>query len=163
MKKKILLALIASTSFLLAANAGATGFDGGYVALKVGANVSSTSGVADPGMGKSFAGGEAGYNYLQDEFLIGVDVWADDHKRSVTGRDWGGDFKVGQVQANTLYYLKMGVAATNPGTRPHVGAGVEYKFARSWGALAEVTYDVKTRDGTTYTNWNYVAGVTYHF
>jgi outer membrane immunogenic protein len=161
--KKILLALIASTSFLLAANAGATGFDGFYAGVKAGDNVSSTSGAADPRAGTAFGGGEAGYNSSQDEFLVGVDVWADNHRRSVTGRDWGADFKVGQVQKRTLYYLKMGVAASDPGTRPHVGAGVEYKLARSWGALAEVTHDVKTRDGITYSNWNYVAGVMYHF
>lgn len=162
--KKILLVLIASSSFLLAANAGATGFDGFYVALKGGVNVSSTSGGGAPGTSQRFAGGEAGYQSSQDQFLVGVDVWADNHRHSVTGRDWGADFKVGhQARERALFYLKMGIAESSPGSRPHLGAGMELKFTRHWGALAEVTHDVKIVNSITYSNWNYVAGVTYHF
>lgn len=161
--KKTIMAGVSLVALMAAMQVEAKGLEGFYVGAKVGDNDSTVSGVPNPGLGNAFVGGEAGYNYVVDGLLLGVDVWGDGHRTAVTGRDWGVDLKLGSVRENTLYYAKLGVAKTYPGARAHYGVGAEYKFADSWGALAELTYDSKTVNGAAYTNMNYVVGVTYHF
>lgn len=161
--RKVMLALMASASLVVAADVKAAGFDGFYLGAKVGDNDSQVTGVSNPGLGNAYVGGEAGYNYSMGGLLLGADVWGDNHTKSVTGRDWGVDMKLGSVQDATLYYIKLGVAETAPGARPHYGVGAEHKFTQNWGALAELTYDSKTLNAVTYTNVNYTVGATYHF
>lgn len=161
--KKLTMALLASGSWFVAANANAGGFDGFYIGAKIAENHSWIAGAPDAGVGRGFVGGEAGYNYVRNGLLLGGDVWGDNHRRSVTGRDLGVDFKLGHVDGNALYYIKLGAAGTHPGVRPHFGVGGEYKFSPDWGALAEITYDSTTKNSVTYTNSNYTVGVTYHF
>ncbi len=161
--KKLIIAGVSLVALMAAAQVEAKGLEGFYVGAKVGDNDSSISGVPNQGLGNGYVGVEAGFNYVLDGLVLGAAVWGDGHRNSVTGRDWGVDLKLGGVREDTLYYVKLGVAETHPGARAHYGVGAEYKFAESWGALAELTYDAKTLNGAVYTNMNYVVGVTYHF
>lgn len=139
----------------------AQGFEGLYIGAKAGYNNSSAFGYT---RSSKFAAGEAGYNVLiSGHMLLGADLWGDDHRKSLTGRDWGGDAKLGYVDDSLLYYVKLGAAATHPGTRVHYGWGLEYKFSRHWGGLLEWTGDSLSKDSTTYQNNNLVLGATLHF
>lgn len=163
---KRILAGVAVVFSVAAAQAADAGFKGFYVGAKLGYNDSNTSVTGSTNHGSAFLGAEAGYSWIvSDNSLLGFDVWGDDHKKSVSGRDYGMDMKLGSVDfdRNVMYYLKLGLAATYPGIRTHYGAGVEYKFRHQWGALAELTGDTKARSGVNYTNANFVAGLTYHF
>jgi outer membrane immunogenic protein len=83
--------------------------------------------------------------------------------RSVTARDVGADVRLGSVLDGTMYYLKLGVAGTAPGTRVHYGLGLEHLFDAQWGGLLEWTGDVMSKDATLYRNNDLVAGLTLHF
>lgn len=156
---KILCGLLLSGSLVGAAQA--SGFEGFYVGAKAGYNDSSAFGQTKKSW---FGGGEAGYNWVVSwNMVAGLDLWGDGHQKSVTGRDYGADFRLGNVNDAMMYYVKLGVAATHPGTRVHYGLGVEYKFDHHWGGLAEWTGDSMSKDATTYTNNNLVVGATFHF
>lgn len=163
--KKIIISIAALTTLLATAYAGASSFDGFYMGAKAGTDYSKVSGAANLSNIYAFAAGEAGYNWTNDNILFGANLWADNHqKTSATGRDYGADLKLGSVQnKNTLFYVKLGMAATNPGNRLHYGLGLEHIFAPHWGGLVEWTGDKKTKDAVTYRNDNYMVGVNYHF
>lgn len=176
--KIIIISFVACISLLGTASAGAGNFDGFYIGVKGGYNSSKKSVTSNSTTSNSpYAGGEAGYNWVSSEHILmsqgimerdvvvfGVNLWADDHTKSVTGRDYGADFKLGAVQYNhTLYYVKLGVAGSNPGTRPHYGLGIEYSFTPHWGVLAEWTGDKDTKNGETLQNNDFVIGMNYHF
>jgi len=157
---------VALTAAAQIAQAAQPGFEGFYIGAKAGYNDSNTSGAVSQTVGSGFVAGEAGYGWAVGEnSVLGVDVWADGHKKSVTGRDYGADLKLGGVDYDrkVQYYVKLGVAATHPGNRAHYGIGMEYKFDRRWGGLLEWTGDTKSKDAVNYFNNSYVAGVTYHF
>ncbi|HEY5994375.1 MAG TPA: outer membrane beta-barrel protein [Gallionellaceae bacterium] len=162
--KKIIMGVAAVVSLIFAAQVEARGFDGFYVGAKAGYNDSSTSGSLVSKVGRPFLGVEAGYNWIMnDRILLGANVWGDDHKQTVTGRDYGVDLKVGGLKDNMLYYAKLGVAQTHPGSRPHYGLGAENVFDRHWGAVIEYAYDSTPKGGITYTNNKFMVGVNYHF
>jgi hypothetical protein len=176
--KIIIISIATCIALLGTASAGAGSFDGFYIGAKAGGNSSKKSDTSSSTTSNSaYFGGEAGYNWVSSEnilksqgmmerdiLVIGVDLWADDHTESVTGRDYGADFKLGAVQDNNiLYYLKLGIAGSNPGTRAHYGLGIEYIFTPHWGTLVEWTEDKNTKNGETLQNDDYVIGVSYHF
>lgn len=161
MKKIILVSLV---SLLAATQVEAKGLEGFYVGAKLGYNDSSESGAANVSVARGFIGGEAGYNWVKSErMLIGVDLWVDDHKQTVTNRDYGADLKLGGLQDNFVFYVKLGVAETHPGVRPHYGLGAEQMLGPNWGAMIEFTYDSITNGGINYTNNKYFIGANYHF
>lgn len=156
--------VVSLVSLLAAADGEARGLEGFYVGAKAGYNDSSESGVVKFKEGRPFAGGEAGYNWIMSErVLMGVDLWFDDHKQTVTGRDYGADLKLGGLQDNFAYYAKLGVAETHPGARLHYGVGAENLIAPNWGATVEYTHDSISRGGITYANNKFFIGANYHF
>lgn len=160
--KKMLYGIFMGASLIAVSQvACAEGFEGFYIGAKAGYNSSSAFGQTKSG---GFVGGEAGYNaVVSPGMILGVDVWGDNHRNSVTGRDIGVDAKLGNVIDGTMYYVKLGVAGTHPGARVHYGLGLEHKFDRNWGGLVEWTGDSMSKDSTTYNNNNLVVGATYHF
>jgi hypothetical protein len=176
--KIIIIGFVACITLLGTVSAGAGSFDGFYIGAKAGGNSSKKSDTSSSTTSKSaYVGSEAGYNWVSSEYILksqgmierdnlvfGVDLWADDHTKSATGRDYGADFKLGAVQDNNiLYYVKLGLAGSNPGTRAHYGLGIEYIFTPHWGTLIEWTEDKNTTNGETLQNDDYVIGVSYHF
>lgn len=160
--RKVLCGMFVSASMIaLSQGAWANGFEGLYIGAKAGANDSSAFGQSKT---SGFVGGEVGYNVaVSDGMIFGADAWGDNHTQSATARDIGVDAKLGNVVDTLMYYVKVGVAGTHPGTRVHYGLGLEYKADPNWGALLEWTGDTMSKDTTTYNNNNVVVGVTYHF
>lgn len=159
---RVLYGILLGTSLMAVSQmACAQGFQGFYIGAKGGVNSSS---VLSRSHSSTFAAGEAGYNFaVSGNWILGADVWADDHRESVTGRDSGLDAKLGYLDDSLMYYLKLGVAGTTPGKRVHYGWGLEFKFSRHWGGLVEWTGDTLSRGATVYQNNNVVAGITLHF
>ncbi len=164
MKKSQVIWIASSLAFAPLAKAAGIGYQGFYLGAKAGVNDSSTSGAANQSVSRAFVGVEGGYGWLlSDTVLLGGDVWGDNHRKSVTGRDYGADVKVGNVENQVMYYIKLGVAATNPGDRLQYGIGLEYKYDLRLGVLVEWTGDSISKDNVNYRNNNYVVGLTYHF
>ena len=144
-----------------AAAAQADNFTGGYVGGKIGYNKNSpdTATTSD----KMYPGLELGYGWNFYGWLLGTNAFLDNHTKSVTGRDYGADAKLGYPMDNFMPYVKLGVAATDPGTRAHGGLGIEYKFAPQWGVAAEWTIDSKSVNAIKNKNNNISINLNYYF
>ena len=143
------------------AAAQASDFDGGYLGGKVGYNknkpeTSATSNKVYPGI-------EAGYGWDMNGMVLGVDAFLDGHTKSITGKDYGADLKLGFPSSDFMPYVKLGLAGSDPGTRVHGGVGVEYKFSPQWSITGEWTADSKTVNSVKNTNSNISLGINYYF
>jgi len=143
------------------ASAQASEFEGGYLGGKIGYNTSKPT--TDYTSNQAYVGAEAGYAWRMGDVLLGLDGFADDHIKSITGRDLGADVKLGFASDKFMPYVKLGVAGTNPGARVHGGVGMEYKFSRHWSVVGEWSGDSKTVDMISQTNSNITIGLNYYF
>lgn len=161
MKKNTMsIALAAALLSMTAANA--SEFKGAYVGGNIGYNKNTPTTTATSN--KVYPGLQAGYNWdVSNNVVLGLEGFADGHSKSITGKDAGLDAKAGYVMGNLMPYARLGVAATQPGTRVHGGLGLEYKFAPQWSVLGEVTADRKSVNNVTNKNTNFAIGVNYYF
>lgn len=159
--KKSFIGMALSAALLSVANAGASEFAGAYVSANVSSDRARMTGVESKNVG--YLGLGAGYNWDISSLVFGVNGFYDHHEKAYTGRDYGFDGKLGMPLGSWMPYVKLGVAASDPGTRAHGGLGVEYKLAANWAVTGEWTTDRKTKDGIKYTNNNFGIGVSYYF
>ncbi|MDH2917941.1 MAG: OmpA family protein [Sideroxydans sp.] len=160
--KKSMMSVAVTAALLSMSAVQASEFKGAYIGANVGINHSKIGTVS--AANKFYPGVQAGYNWdLTSNVLLGVEGFVDGHSKSVTGNDAGIDAKLGYTMGNFMPYARLGAAATTPGTRVHGGLGLEYKFAPSWSALAEVTADMKKVTGVAQRNTNFAIGVNYYF
>jgi OOP family OmpA-OmpF porin len=179
-KRTTTIALLAALSVLTGAHA--SEFEGGFVGAKVGDNHSDISGINTAG-GKDTTtyGLEGGYNWDIQNFLLGVDVFADsnskaDHSAVPTTNNYGSnayglDMKLGLPSGNWLPYVHVGYSQTNgtggvsaiSGGDLHGGVGIEYKFAPNWGVNAEWSGSSASTNGSKLNNDNLTVGVRYYF
>jgi outer membrane protein OmpA-like peptidoglycan-associated protein len=149
-----------SLSLLLvgfAVSAQASQFSGGYVGLNIGQNTSSQTSLADKK--EIYPSLKAGYNKDIGSFLLGGEVFGDMHGGGYTKEDLGLDARLGFPLNNWMPYLKLGVVATEPGSRLHTGLGLEYSLSDNWSINAEYTTDKKD----AYKNNNIAFGLNAFF
>lgn len=139
----------------------AMAFEGAYLGGKIGYNSSNpaSSRTSD----EAYLGGDAGYVWNQGDVLLGLDAFADNHRKSATGRDLGVDVKLGFRSDKFMPYIRLGLVGTKPGTRVHGGLGLEYKFDPHWSVVGEWTGDTKTVNSIDQTNSNISFGLNYYF
>ena len=159
--RKITAGIALALVLLTMSTAQASEFRGGYLGGKIGYNTNSptTTNTAN----KSYLGAEAGYGWDKGDVLLGVDGFADGHNKSITGRDYGVDVKLGVPMNNFMPYVKLGVAGSNPGARVHGGLGMEYKLAPHWSVVGEWTADSKNVNSQVRKNSNISVGINYYF
>lgn len=143
------------------ASAYASDFNGGYLDGKIGYNKNSPS--SSSTSNKVYPGIEAGYGWDYGNLLLGLDVFADGHNKSITGNAYGADVKLGLPMDKYMPYLKLGLAGSGPGTRLHDGLGLEYKFAPQWSVIGEWTMDSKSVNSVANKNNNFAVGISYYF
>ena len=148
-------------ALLSVASAQASEFEGGYLGGKIGYNTNNPA--TDNTSNEAYLGAEAGYAWRMGDVLLGLDGYADDHIKSITGRDIGADVKLGFASDKFMPYVKLGVAGTNPGARAHGGVGMEYKFSRHWSIVGEWSGDSKAVNMINQTNSNISIGLNYYF
>jgi len=160
--KKSMMSVAVSAALLSMSAVQASEFKGAYAGLNAGVNHSKIGTIS--AANKFYPGLQAGYNWdMTSNVLLGVEGFVDGHSKSVTGKDAGIDAKLGYTMGKFMPYARLGAAATTPGTRVHGGLGLEYKFAPSWSALAEVTADMKKVNGLAQRNTNFAIGVNYYY
>ncbi|MDR5831565.1 porin family protein [Caballeronia sp. LP006] len=153
-------------SLLGIASAHASEFSGPFVGAKLGLNFSDATGhdFEESTHTTFFPGLTAGYNVDVNQFVVGVEGFADLHAGSTTKKDGGIDVKVGMpIDGNIMPYARVGFTGTWPDTRLHYGAGVEYKFAKQWSVAGEYTADTAHFDGGHRRNDSLTVGVHYYF
>lgn len=159
--KDSLIGMALSAALLSMANAGASEFAGGYVGANVSSDRSEMTGAASKNVG--YLGLSAGYNWDISSFVLGANAFGDIHKKAYSGQDYGFDGKLGLPLGSLMPYAKLGLAATDPGTRAHGGLGVEYKFSPKLAVTGEWAMDSKTKDGIKYKNNDFGIGLSYYF
>lgn len=159
--KRSLIGMTLSAALLSVANAGASEFAGAYAGANVSSDRARMTGVQSKNVG--YLGLGAGYNWDISSLVLGVNGFYDHHKKAYTGRDYGFDGKLGMPFGSWMPYVKLGAAASDPGTRAHGGLGVEYKLAANWAVTGEWVTDGKTKNGIKYTNNNFGIGLNYYF
>lgn len=173
--KKSTFALAAALLGMGAAQAGE--FDGVWLGAKIGYNQSDAT-----ALNKKSAtafGLEGGYNWNMDNFLLGVDVFADLNGKATHNpgsvnygsRAYGLDGKFGLPMENWLPYAKLGYArtagnggaSTVSGSAAHLGLGVEYKFMPDLSVSGEYTRGSAKTAATRLNNNNFTLGINYYF
>jgi outer membrane immunogenic protein len=160
--KKSTMSIALATALLSMTAVNASEFKGGYVGGKLGFNTNSPV-VTNVTSNKFYLGGEIGYGWDLNKFMLGVDGFVDGHNKSVTGKDYGADVKLGFPMDKLMPYAKLGFAASHPGARVHGGFGVEYKYAPHWSVAGEWTADSKNVNSVKEKNSNVSVGVNYYF
>lgn len=175
MKKTVInTALLAA---LVAMNAQASEFDGGWIGGKIGSNRSNVTGVDT--QGATTYGAEGGYNWNMGGFLLGVDGFIDSNDKATHNplavnygsSAYGVDAKLGIDAGNWMPYAKLGYAQTDGngaagaigGSDVHLGLGVEYKFAPNWSVAGEYTTASAKTGGVKLNNNNLTIGINYYF
>jgi outer membrane immunogenic protein len=140
-------------------------FAGPYVAAKFGIDWSDITGPHARSYHSTWYPSVAlGVNYDVDQFVIGVEAFADFHGGSTTGDDKGMDLKVGlPVRKDVMPYLRVGFTGSSPDNRLHYGAGVEYKMHKNWSVAAEYTGDKSSYQNGHRHNQSVTMGVRYYF
>lgn len=163
--KRSLMSITVSIAMLTMANAGASDFAGGHVGANISSDRASITDATSTTTSKNvgYLGLSAGYNWDIKSIVLGLDAFGDFHKKAYTGRDYGFDGKLGVPFGRWMPYAKLGVAATDPGTRVHGGLGLEFKLANKWAVTGEWTTDRKTKDGIKYKNNEFGIGLSYYF
>lgn len=151
-----------ATALLSLPAANASEFAGAYAGANIGYNKNTpTSAVTS---NNAYLGLQAGYNWeMNNSVVLGLEGFVDGHSKSVTSNDVGADVKAGYEMGNLMPYARLGLAATQPGTRAHGGLGLEYSFAPQWSMFGEVTADSKSVNNVTQKNTNFGVGVSYYF
>lgn len=104
-----------------------------------------------------------GHNTAFDGMLYGVEGYADFHKKSFSGRDFGMGFKVGKVVSNVLVFTRVGITGSSPSFRPQMALGAEYKLDKNLSLTGLISHDRTTDEGVTRQNNNLTVGVNYFF
>lgn len=145
----------------LVQSANASDFSGAYVGLNVGHD--SYAGTALPKNSQNFVGAKAGYNWDWNSFLVGAEIFADNHTSSYTGRSVGLDARLGLPMDRWLPYVKLGLTGSSISDRPYGGIGLEYSLNQAWSVGAEWSGDSKNSTGNSLTNSKFSIGLNYHF
>jgi OOP family OmpA-OmpF porin len=143
------------------ANANSSDFSGSYVGANFSKDYSSLS--QSPDKKTEYFGLSGGHNWDKNGYVLGANIFYDDHGKAYSGRDYGIDGKLGLPNGNWMPYAKLGWAGSQPGDRAHGGLGIEYKFSDNWHATGEWTTDKKTNNGLEYKNSNFGIGLNYYF
>src|SRR5450830_682420 len=159
--KKSTMAIALAAALLSMTAAQAIEFGGAYLDGKIGYNKNSPD--TQSTSNKIYPGVEAGWGWDIGKVMLGVDGFVDWHTKSITGRDYGGDVKLGFPMNKFMPYAKLGVTGSAPGNRVHDGLGIEYKFAPQWSVAGEWTGDSKIVNSQKYKNNNISVGLTYYF
>lgn len=160
--KKNTMSITLAAALLSMAVANASEFQGAYVGGNIAYNKNTPTSTTTSN--KAYLGLQAGYNWeMNNNIVLGMEGFFDGHSKSVTSNDAGIDAKAGYVMGNLMPYVRLGAAATQPGTRVHGGLGLEYKFAPQWSMFGEVTTDSKSVNSVTQKNTNVGVGVNYYF
>jgi outer membrane protein OmpA-like peptidoglycan-associated protein len=187
MHKSFLRIVIVSIAvFMNTDSALASDYKGGFFGGKFGINNSRAVGTINAPSASTLAYGvqggylQGGYNWDVSSAILGVGGYADfntdeKHANKVEygSRAYGIDAKLGLPADDWLFYAKIGYGY-NTGTRDfhavarngfNTAAGVEYIFARRWGAIIEYKIDkFSSRDGSTMIKNNTFAfGLNYYF
>src|SRR5450755_2351345 len=104
--KKSTMAIALAAALLSMTAAQAIEFGGAYLDGKIGYN--KTSG-PDTHSNKIYPGFEAGWGWDMGKVMLGVDGFVDQHTKSATGKDYGGDVKLGFPMNKFMPYAKLGV------------------------------------------------------
>lgn len=178
MKKKMM-SIVLAGALLSIGVAQAGEFSGGWVGGKIGSGRSSLTGL-DARSATTY-GVEGGYNWDVNNFLLGVDAFADANDKATHNpgavnygsNAYGLDAKLGLPNGNWLPYAKLGYARTTGtgnaaasvvgGSDVHLGLGVEYKFAPQWSVAGEYTTASAKTGVTKLNNNNFTVGLNYYF
>jgi opacity protein-like surface antigen len=182
--KKSLIATAAFAAILQMPAAHAGDFDGAFIGLKAGDNLSRTEGNAATDQKNAGTGGvEAGYLWTVDpRVLVGFSTFYDYNGRvdrtlssgastKYGSNDFGADAIVGTPLDKFLIYGKLGLARVqgkdDASGLSHdgflAGVGVDYALAPTWTVGAEWTDARASEHGTKLANDNFVVTVKYHF
>lgn len=157
------IALMILMGLTTAAYAQKADFSGFYEGVRVGRNDSDASGLQQLQRTSTYPGLVAGYSYVVNDNLWGVEAFADYHNKSTTGKDAGVGLKVGRIIGNSLIFGRVAVTGIWPSYRPQVGLGVEYKLDKHFALTANASYDQTTDDGIKRQNKNLALGLNYYF
>lgn len=182
--KKSLIATAAFAAFLQIPAAQANDFDGAFVGLKGGDNLSRTEGKTATDLKNSGTGGlEAGYLWTVDpRVVVGLSGFYDYNGRvernahdgistKYGSNDYGVDAIIGTPIDKFLIYGKLGLARIQgkddasglSHTGFQSGLGVDYALAPRWTIGTEWTDERASEHGTKLINDNFVVTVKYHF
>lgn len=182
--KKSLIAMTAFAAVLQIPAAHANDFDGAFVGLKAGDNLSRTTGnYATDSKNTGTGGAEAGYLWtVYPNVVAGFSTFYDYNGRvdrtlqngsstKYGSDDFGGDAIVGTPIDKFLIYGKLGLARVQGKDDAsglshdgfHTGLGVDYALAPKWTIGAEWTDARASEHGTKLANDNFVVTVKYHF
>lgn len=155
----------------------ASEFDGVWLGVRLGYNVSDLTAL-DKKNATAF-GLEGGYNWDMDAFLLGLNGFADLNGKATHNpglvnygsRAYGLDGKLGLPMDNWLPYAKLGYARTTgnggasaiSGSGAHFGLGVEYKFMPHLSVSGEYSLGSAKTGAVKLNNNNFTVGVNYYF
>lgn len=160
---KTLLSLLMLLASPAMAQVKLTDFTGYYGGIQLGLNHSMSSGSAGVSKTSSYPGFVLGYATTQQDWLLGVEGFADVHHESTTHKDVGVGVKLGKVHSNTLWFARLGVTGTWPSWRPQLGAGAEFKLQQNVGLSILMSHDRSIDSGITRKNTSIAAGLNYYF
>jgi hypothetical protein len=163
MKITALLALVALSTGTAFAQSNTKDFLGYYEGVQVGNNSATVSGPSLDTTTKSiYPSIVLGYNMMHNNMLVGIEGFADYHKKSSTGIVAGVTFKAGKIINQTLVYARAGVKGDMPSYRPQVGLGLEHRLTRDMTISGILTHDVINKDGVKRTNNNAAIGLNFY-
>ncbi|GAB4120826.1 MAG: hypothetical protein Fur0040_00430 [Sideroxydans sp.] len=136
-------------------------FAGPYFGINLGQNTSSQTALSDKK--EIYPGAKLGYNADWGNWLIGVEGLADLHGGSYTGNDLNLDGRLGLPMDRWMPYVKLGLAATAPGSRRHMGLGLEYSLTDDWSLNAEYATDKYSDSNADLKNSNISLGLNGFF
>lgn len=162
MKKISILALLAVASTAFAQKTEAD-FAGYYAGAQLGFNHSTEMKAGkEHSKNSAYPGLVVGHNTAYNGVLYGVEGFADFHKKSSTGRDFGMGFKAGKVVGDVLVYGRLGVTGSEPSFRPQVGVGAQYLIDKNLSLSALVSHDHLNEQGIHRNNTSMAVGLNYH-
>lgn len=176
---KLTKTVLAIAAAVLAMNAVASDFDGGYVGGKIGSNRSDTSGL-QPSLSSSATsyGVQGGYGWDMGSTTLGVNGFYDSNDQSyhaplgqLGSHVYGLGLKLGLPINSLMPYAKLGyghttgtgVISTFGANSMNGGLGLEYKFAPNWSVAGEWTTASPSNNGLKLKNNNFSIGVNYYF
>lgn len=163
MKKTAILAMMA-LAFSAFAQKSEADFEGYFMGAQLGRNYSKAMHGDDMTKhNEIYPGLIIGHSTAYHGVLYGVEGFADFHKNSVTGRDFGMAFKIGKAFGDVLVSGRAGITGRSPSFRPHFGLGIEYKLDKNLSLTGLITDDESSDEGVKRSNTNVVAGMNYYF
>jgi len=159
--KEIMTIIACVTGLLSTIQVQASEFDSGYIGVKAGYNKNTPT--SERSSDRVYPGMEIGYTRDVGKILLGVVAFVDSHSLSITGKDYGADFKLGIPIGKFMPYIKLGVAGSGPGSRAHSGISLEYKFSKDFSIVGEGTFDSWSGDTGNKNNKNISLGINYYF